>query len=878
MGSIPQVSMLRGGSTQIQPIKYIHRLFERNATLHSNTPAVIYRGLQSNVVHKLNYQELDRAANRLAQNILKQIHNRNSQPNSDGDWVIAVNLSPSDALILTLLAIWKTGAAYLPIDKCAPPTRVKHIISEAKPVLIIIEEDNSNEQSDLYNLENAVAFQELDSEAMNMQAEPIPDDQMLPRNDNPIGIVLYTSGSTGVPKGVRIPHSAILNRLTWQWREFPYGKNEHICVFKTALTFVDAVSEIWGPLLSPKPRSILVVPRQVTKDPERLISLLEEFKVERLVLVPSLLRAMLMYLKLSDNRSEPKLLSSLKLWVCSGEPLPQSLALEFFQYFKENDSILCNFYGSTEVMGDVTYYRIKSAVDLTSFDNKVPIGRPLDNTIMYLLDHQLKLVPAGEIGEIYVSGLNLALGYVDGRDPDKFILNPHTVEPGLNRLYCTGDFGRIVKKEIVYEGRTDSQIKVRGHRVDLAEIDGVLNKMESINKSTVLCYKPGEVDQMIIAYVTLNSGYNYLPQDIEDHLMTSLPPYAIPQVFVIDTIPLLVNGKVDRQTLLKHYAESSCNDDTDELDYTGVPEHKLAAAEGLLKTIRTVLGSTMRGKLSLDSSFYQLGGNSLNSVYTVTKLKDLGYLIGITEFVSAETLRQIVERMVPETETDKTVTEKKFKELYSSEILHENHKSDVYRMITDSFFEKADLERWIEPPIRREDYHELLDKIWVALLRTRLSFVVRAKNGKLIGVSLNFDVHDEPEVELTSQMQIVFEFLETMEQPVREQYLPKKKGEVLHSFMMGTNQNLTPAENVSVMQFMEEEVIRLALHSDFTSIFTTNSSPLTQQLGTDIFGYRVLREYRVNQYTATDGSKPFGRAPDSQTVSVSWKQITHQNK
>jgi non-ribosomal peptide synthetase component F len=172
---------------------------------------------------------------------------------------------------------------------------------------------------------------------------------------------------------------------------------------------------------------LVIVPKEVTKNPSKLVDLLDEFKIERLVLVPTLLRSLLMFLSLHDGPE--RLLYNLKIWVCSGEPLSLQLSKEFFDYFEEGTHVLCNFYGSTEVMGDVTYFVCESKKQLDSLD-RVPIGYALDNTIIYLLDGDFRPVKSDEIGELYVSGANLASGYVNGRDPDRFIDNPLAVDPG----------------------------------------------------------------------------------------------------------------------------------------------------------------------------------------------------------------------------------------------------------------------------------------------------------------------------------------------------------------------------------------------------------------------------------------------------------------
>lgn len=188
--------------------------------------------------------------------------------NTDNDLIVAVSLHPSDKLITTLLAIWKAGAAYLPLDPTFPQHRIDHILNESQPFLVICEDDTFKTPSTTTIVKT---FSEL---LQNSKLDDLKNSAMQKQD---VAIVLYTSGSTGIPKGVRIPHRAIQNRLYWQFKTFPYGDDENVCVFKTALTFVDSVAEIWGPLINGL--SLLVVPKSVTKDPEVFIGLLERYKV-----------------------------------------------------------------------------------------------------------------------------------------------------------------------------------------------------------------------------------------------------------------------------------------------------------------------------------------------------------------------------------------------------------------------------------------------------------------------------------------------------------------------------------------------------------------------------------------------------------------------
>ncbi|XP_066261449.1 beta-alanyl-bioamine nonribosomal peptide synthetase ebony isoform X2 [Euwallacea similis] len=856
MGTLPQLSIIKGPSRQLQP-DLLHNLFQRVATgPQGNNTAVIFKENEATRHH--TYQQIDKLTNKIARTIQQKIIQNRLQKNQDGDYIVAVNMQPSDKLIVILLSIWKAGCAYLPLDHAFPGPRIEHIIRESRPVMVIFDKD-----SEFYLNTFKLSLEDILHLSSNQFDTVLSKSERLQHDKDDLAIVMYTSGSTGVPKGVRLPHRVILNRLQWQFRSFPYSSTEKVCVFKTALTFVDSVSEIWGPLMNGL--SVLVVPKALTKDPQKLVNLIDEYQIERLILVPSLLRSLLVYLELQqDNKN---VLSSLKTWICSGETLAVSLAEEFFQHFNDNNHKLCNFYGSTEIMGDVTYHVMEGLHDL-KYHQKVPIGLPLDNTMVYLLDKDFRPVKIGEVGELFVAGLNLAAGYVNGRDPEKFIENPLAIDPTFSKLYRTGDYAKIEKGTLLYEGRTDSQVKIRGHRVDLSEVEKAVSSLKGIEKAVVLCYNSGEISQMLLAFVITKELLS--EHQIEVALRDKLTNYMIPQVILIDSIPLLVNGKIDRQALLKMYENTNNNDDSFpavEISYEGVPSHQLNAAKDLFETVAAILGRSTRNIISVNANFYEIGGNSLNSIFTISRLTEKGYHINIGDFISAIDFGEVLQRMTEDTKITKQPPS------FTSELLRPEHKLPVLDMVTTSFYQKADLEQWIISEISVTDYQDLMDALWEPLLEKNLSFIARNETGKICGVALNFDAHDEPEVDIKSKLTVIFEFLESIEGPVRDNQLPLGKCKVQHSFMMATHSSLSPRENVAVFQFMEQENLKLAKERGFEGIFTTNTSPLTQQLGNDVYKYKTMLDFQVNQYVSSNGMKPFGLAPDSQRAVIHWKAL-----
>lgn len=366
------------------------------------------------------YSELNSNSNQIARALhaLMMINGAKASPN--GEWIVFVCMKPSDQLVTTLLAIWKAGAAYLPVDVAYPQNRVEVILSEAQPALVVY--DDSFSHPEYFSNVNVIKFSDLKQMSLERKTENISDDMTLSKgNPSSVAIILYTSGSSGDPKGVRLCHYTLCHRICWQQKYYPYSATEKFCIFKTAMTFVDHIAEIWCPLI--EGRSLIILPREVSRNPELLVNILDEFKIERFLGVPSLMRACLLYLNSLESNKSKAMLSHLKMWISSGEPLTVKLAEEFFDYFGGSSGhTLVNYYGCTEVNSDAATFDLKSREQLDALE-RIPLGLPLPNTILYILDRKKVPVSEGEQGEIHVAGINVSEGYITGQQGG-FMKNP----------------------------------------------------------------------------------------------------------------------------------------------------------------------------------------------------------------------------------------------------------------------------------------------------------------------------------------------------------------------------------------------------------------------------------------------------------------------
>jgi amino acid adenylation domain-containing protein len=567
------------------PVAQIHTAFEKQAALTPDAIALLSQGNQ------VKYRQINEDANRLAHYLMKK--------GVGPDSLVGVSLDRSAALTVALLGILKTGAAYVPLDQSYPLERLKSILDDTGAECVI---SVTGLQDKLPNTVRNLILLDLETEAIAKQS-PLNPPVVSEASDR--AYVLYTSGSSGQPKGVEGTHRGAMNRMQWMWERYPFQAGE-VCCQKTNLGFVDSVWEIFGPLLAGVPSAIL--PQETLLDPEEMLRRLAESRVTRIVLVPSLLRALLEH---APNLGER--LPDLKLWSCSGEVLPWELARKFRKAYPS--ATLLNIYGSSEVAADATWHEVmadEAESGETEATTSVPIGRPISNTQVYVLDEHMNPVPVGVRGEIYVGGDGLALGY--WRQPEmtaqRFVANPVAPERSA-KLYRTGDLGRWRNSgEIEYLGRMDSEVKVRGMRIELGEIETVLSGHEWVEEAVVELNGNG-VEQRLIAYVVGGEGAAPNARELRRYVRTKLPEHMVPASFVqVKELPLLSSGKVNRRALSSVAGLSLAEQGT--VAARTVVEQKLAAIWAEVLKVKEV---------GVDQNFFELGGHSLLVLQVMARIR-----------------------------------------------------------------------------------------------------------------------------------------------------------------------------------------------------------------------------------------------------------------
>ncbi|HEU0076034.1 MAG TPA: amino acid adenylation domain-containing protein, partial [Longimicrobiaceae bacterium] len=459
----------------------LHDLFAAQAGRTPDAPALTWRG------EPVTYAELDRRSRRLA----GALRRRGVGPETR----VGVCMSRTPGMVAALLAVVRAGGAYVPMDPGYPPERLRYMLADSGAALL------------LADAAAAGRLGECGVEVLRPDADPDDAGEAADAAVEPesLAYVVYTSGSTGTPKGVLGTHAGIVNRFAWMWSEHPFAADE-VCCQKTSLAFVDSVWEVFGPLLAGVPS--VLVPDEDARDPEALVAHLSLRGVTRIVLVPSLLGALLdAYPEI--GRRCPRL----RLVVTSGEALRPELARRFAEALP--GARLLNLYGSSEVAADSTHHPVGQTVG-----ERVPIGRPIWNTHVYVVDAAMEPAPAGAAGELYVAGKGVARGYMGNpaATAERFVPDPFGGVPG-ERMYRTGDRARwTAGGELEYLGRADQQVKVRGFRIELGEVEAALRAHPAVREAAVVARTDARGDLRIAAYLAAEEGEAPSPAELRAHL------------------------------------------------------------------------------------------------------------------------------------------------------------------------------------------------------------------------------------------------------------------------------------------------------------------------------------------------------------------------
>lgn len=863
------LSVTEGAKRTFDP-ELIHRRVEKViADGNGSQTALIYRKTLHEPEKRMSYDELNEGANRVARFLLTVSKSRKQKPNADNDWIIGICMAPSNKLVMMVLAILKTGAAYMPVCQEWPGNRIQDIIDESRPALFLYDDECPICTGNVFGNTVRLSVQECLSGSVIFAKENLsPSEMFVPDNDNRPASIAYTSGSTGQPKGVRVTHAMGMNHMNWQLEALPFAPDEKTGIFKSDISFLDSFREIFLPLFNG--RQVLIVPKSAVKDIECFVAILEEYKIRRLIAFPSLLKAMLAYLK-SDKRKQR--LRDLALLMSTSETLTPELAVEYFEYFDEKTHMLINMYGTSETMTDVMYYLIEGKAHARGLE-KVPIGYPIFNTAIYALDDSMCPVPRGKQGQLYVTGKHVAPGYVRGRDSHRFLSNTCSDDVRYDRMYATGDYIIMNKDDTVqYMGRADSQIKVRGHRINLSEIEMNALKIPGVLQAIVLAYHTDKPDQAVICFISVDSAYKaeLTSTTVRAKLRKLLADYMIPDnIVILDKVPLTGSGKTDRQSLLLLFESQKAKNVLSYYNYSGVSEADMPKARALFQTIAEITHFAAKC-ISLESNFYDIGGNSLNTILAVTTLKALNFSVNLGDFIRASSLKEILARMTPGSVdgSDPPIAEQINLDM-RIEPLKPADRAEAILVLCRSFHTNSELDAHLTgSEVTLDDYIQTIDSQWKVLENSGLSFVAKDKNGRVVGVSINYDVHNIPAFKFHGGFECIAALVSKLEDPIIGTYPKDKK--VLLTFMMGTHLDLSGPENVAAMTFMEEEIQKMAKKKGYEGILTTNISEMTRQLMA-YQGYSVVGTLQANKF-AYKGTKPYAKAPDDYFVTTEYKVV-----
>ncbi len=591
---------------QYQQDKCIHQIFEEQAEQTPDKIAVVFEEQQ------LTYYELNARANQLA----NYLQSQGVKP----EVLVGVYLERSLEIVIALLAILKAGGAYLPLDPELPPEGLAYRLQDARVPVILTQGALVKKNPDL---KTQIVSLDTNWEVIAQERTSKPNNFVTTKD---LVYVLFTSGSTGKPKGVAVEHQQLVNYIN----AIQDRLNLSVCSrFATVSTFAaDLGNTVIFPALCTG-GCLYVVPSEYASNPETLANYFHRHSIDCLKIVPSHLSALL-------TSSHPERILPKKRLIIGGEALTGKLIKQIQQLAPE--CFIFNHYGPTEATVGILTYPIKLEQTIDYSEN-IPLGRPIANTQIYILDSLLQPVPIGVPGELYLGGAGVARCYLNRPEltNEKFIFNPfaETQEIGFTqRLYKTGDLARYLPDgNIEFLGRIDNQVKIHGFRIELGEIESALKQHPTVRETVVLAREDRPGNKSLVAYVVLEKQSTLTTPDLRDFLLERLPHYMVPSAFIrLKTLPLLPNGKVNRQGL-------PAPDSRPDLAENFVAPRN--TAEKLLSGIWAKILKLER--VGIYNNFFELGGDSILSMQIIAKANQAGLRLTPKQFFEHQTIAGLAE-------------------------------------------------------------------------------------------------------------------------------------------------------------------------------------------------------------------------------------------
>ncbi len=572
----------------------LSRLFEAQAQRSFDAVAVVIGDEQ------VTYGTLSRRSDHLARHL--------AGFGVESDELVAVMANRGIEFLTVMLAAFKAGVAYLPLDPYDPPRRLHQVLLKSKPDLVLAADEFAADVARVARTANSEEFPQVLTIETLMQREP-PLSSLtgccVPRNRS---YVMYTSGSTGMPKGVVIEHAGMLNHLYTKISDLAVTADDVIAQ-NAAQTFDISVWQYLTALLVGG--RVVVIPDEAALNPTQLMAECERADVTILETVPTMLRAIVAGLEQTDERARPTL-HSLRWLISNAEALEPQLCRRWFDLYPGKPMI--NTWGATECSDDVTHLQIAETPE--AGHAYMPLGRPLGNTRLYIVDEQFGEVPLGVRGELCIAGDSVGRGYLNApeKTAESFVPDRFSAEPGA-RFYKTGDIGRYMSdRSIEFTGRKDHQVKIRGHRIELAEIEMALAEHTSVEQAIAVAQEDGYGDKRLVAYLVCAQPHAPAASDLRDFLQERLPDYMVPAAFVLlEAFPLSPNGKIDRRALPAPEEAQLASD------------QEWAAPESLLEKKLAEIWSEVLNvdRIGIYDNFFSLGGHSIMAIRVLNRINQV---------------------------------------------------------------------------------------------------------------------------------------------------------------------------------------------------------------------------------------------------------------